>query len=138
MFAKTYGATTLGIDGRMIDVEVDVSPGLPGFELVGLPDTSVKESKERVRTAIRNSGIQLRQERVTVNLAPADVRRTVRGLICRSPSVSLYRMAWFLRRRCRVHSSLRNFLSTETAVRSLEFSALTMFAAVHTMIVEQG
>ena len=50
MFAKTYGAMTLGIDGRIIDVEVDVSPGLPGFELVGLPDTSVKESKERVRT----------------------------------------------------------------------------------------
>ena len=50
MFAKTYGATTLGINGRIIDVEVDVSPGLPGFELVGLPDTSVKESKERVRT----------------------------------------------------------------------------------------
>ena len=70
MFAKTYGATTLGIDGRIIDVEVDVSPGLPGFELVGLPDTSVKESKERVRTAIRNSGIQLRQERVTVNPCP--------------------------------------------------------------------
>ena len=43
MFAKTYGATTLGIDGRIIDVEADVSPGLPGFELVGLPDTSVKE-----------------------------------------------------------------------------------------------
>ena len=51
MFAKTYGATTLGIDGRIIDVEVDVSPGLPGFELVRLPDTLVKESKERVRTA---------------------------------------------------------------------------------------
>ena len=80
MFAKTYGATTLGIDGRIIDVEVDVSPGLPGFELVGLPDTSVKESKERVRTAIRNSGIQLRQERVTVNLAPADVRKDSSGL----------------------------------------------------------
>ena len=62
MFAKTYGTATLGIDGRIIDVEVDVSPGLPSFELVGLPDTSVKESKERVRTAVRNSGIQLRQE----------------------------------------------------------------------------
>ena len=48
MFAKTYGVTTLGIDGRIIDVEVDVSPGLPGFEVAGLPDTSVKESKERV------------------------------------------------------------------------------------------
>ena len=80
MFAKTYGATTLGIDGRIIDVEVDASFGLPGFELVGLPDTSVKESKERVRTAIRNSGFQLRQERVTVNLAPADVRKDSSGL----------------------------------------------------------
>ncbi len=48
MFARIYAATILGIDGRMIDVEVDVSPGLPGFELVGLPDTSVKESKGRV------------------------------------------------------------------------------------------
>ena len=52
LFSKTYGATTLGIDERIIDVEVDVSFGLPGFELVGLPDTSVKESKLpcRVRT----------------------------------------------------------------------------------------
>lgn len=80
MFAKTQGATTLGIDGRIIDVEVDVSNGLPGFELVGLPDASVKESKERVRTAIKNSGIALRQERVTVNLAPAEVRKDSAGL----------------------------------------------------------
>ena len=49
MFAKTYGATTLGIDGRMFDVEVDVSLGLPSFELVGLPDTSVKELTMFVR-----------------------------------------------------------------------------------------
>ncbi len=77
---KDLWCVPLGIDGRIIDVEVDVSPGLPGFELVGLPDTSVKESKERVRTAIRNSGIQLRQERVTVNLAPADVRKDSSGL----------------------------------------------------------
>ena len=49
MFARTYGATTLGIDVRMIDVELDVSPGLPGFEVVGLPDTSVKELTMFVR-----------------------------------------------------------------------------------------
>ena len=48
MFAKTYGATILGIDGRMIDVQVDVSPGLPSFELVGLPDTSVFERKYQI------------------------------------------------------------------------------------------
>ena len=77
---KDLWCVPLGIDGRIIDVEVDVSPGLPSFEPVGLPDTSVKESKERVRTAIRNSGIQLRQEQVTVNLAPADVRKDSSGL----------------------------------------------------------
>ncbi|WP_028128409.1 YifB family Mg chelatase-like AAA ATPase [Selenomonas sp. AE3005] len=80
MFARTYGATTLGVDGLLIDVEVDSAAGLPGFEIVGLADALVKEAKERVRTAIRNSGIQLRQEKVTINLAPADVRKDSAGL----------------------------------------------------------
>lgn len=80
MFAKTSGATTLGVDGRLIAVEVDVAGGLPGFDIVGLPDTAVKEAKERVRTAIRNSGLKLSPERVTVNLAPADVRKDSSGL----------------------------------------------------------
>ena len=59
MFAKTYGSTTLGVNGVLIDVEVDVSRGLPRFDIVGLPDAAVKEAKERVRTAIKNSGIRL-------------------------------------------------------------------------------
>ena len=80
MFARTYGATTMGVDGLIIDVEVDSAAGLPGFEIVGLPDAAVKEAKERVRTAIRNSGIQLRQEKVTINLAPADIRKDSSGL----------------------------------------------------------
>ncbi len=80
MFARTFGATTLGVDGLIIDVEVDAAAGLPGFDIVGLADALVKEAKERVRTAIRNSGIQLRQEKVTVNLAPADVRKDSSGL----------------------------------------------------------
>ncbi len=80
MFARTYGATTFGVDGLIIDVEVDSAAGLPGFNIVGLPDTSVKESKERVRTAIRNSGIRLRQENVTINLAPAAIRKDGAGL----------------------------------------------------------
>ena len=80
MFAKTYGATTLGVDGLIIDVEVDSASGLPGFDIVGLADTAVKESKERVRTAIRNSGIRLRQEKVTINLAPADIKKDSSGL----------------------------------------------------------
>ncbi|SFW47885.1 YifB family Mg chelatase-like AAA ATPase [Selenomonas ruminantium] len=80
MFARTFGATTLGVDGLIIHVEVDSAAGLPGFDIVGLADALVKEAKERVRTAIRNSGIKLRQEKVTINLAPADVRKDSSGL----------------------------------------------------------
>ena len=80
MYAKTYGATTMGVDGLLITVEVDCANGLPAFDIVGLPDTAVRESKERVRTAIKNSGIRLRQEKVTINLAPADIRKDSSGL----------------------------------------------------------
>ena len=80
MFAKACGAATLGINGVLIDVEVDCANGLPAFDIVGLPDTAVKESKERVRTAIRNSGIKLRQEKLTINLAPANLRKDSPGL----------------------------------------------------------
>ncbi|MBR6268690.1 MAG: ATP-dependent protease, partial [Selenomonadaceae bacterium] len=80
MYAKTYGATTMGVDGLIITVEVDSANGLPGFDIVVLPDTAVRESKERVRTAIKNSGIRLRQEKVTINLAPADIRKDSSGL----------------------------------------------------------
>ncbi|MBR1421627.1 MAG: YifB family Mg chelatase-like AAA ATPase [Selenomonadaceae bacterium] len=75
MYARTFGATTLGVDGMIITVEVDSSNGLPAFDIVGLPSGSVKEAKERVRTAIKNSGLYLKQERVTINLAPADIRK---------------------------------------------------------------
>ncbi|HHT63872.1 MAG: YifB family Mg chelatase-like AAA ATPase [Bacillota bacterium] len=64
-----------GMFGHPIQVEVDVSEGLPGFDIVGLPDTSVKESKERVRTAIKNSGYKFPMKRITVNLAPADLKK---------------------------------------------------------------
>jgi magnesium chelatase family protein len=80
LFARAKGAVTLGVDGIAVDVEVDVSFGFPAFDIVGLLDTSVKESKERVRTAIKNSGFKLKQERVTINLAPADVRKDSAGL----------------------------------------------------------
>ncbi|MBQ7515220.1 MAG: YifB family Mg chelatase-like AAA ATPase [Schwartzia sp.] len=80
MFARTYGATTLGVNGVLIGVEVDVSAGFPAFDVVGLLDTAVKESKERVRTAIKNSGIRIQQQKVTINLAPADIRKDSPGL----------------------------------------------------------
>lgn len=70
---KSYGL--IGIDGFLIDVEVDINNGLPGFETVGLPDTAVKESKERVRSAIKNSGFQYPMYRIIVNLAPANTKK---------------------------------------------------------------
>lgn len=64
-----------GLDGFLVDVQVDVSAGMPNWEVVGLPDATVKESKERVRTAIKNSGYEFQSRRVVINLAPADTRK---------------------------------------------------------------
>ena len=64
-----------GLEGYLIKVEVDTSAGLPSFDIVGLPDVSVKESKERVRTAIKNSGFELRSSKIIVNLAPAEIKK---------------------------------------------------------------
>ena len=75
MLASLRTAAVYGIDACPVQVEVDVSFGLPGFTMVGLPDTSVRESRDRVRSAIRNSGFEFPAHRITVNLAPADVRK---------------------------------------------------------------
>src|SRR3954462_1975737 len=75
MLACVRTAAVFGIDASTVDVEVDVSFGLPGFTMVGLPDPSVRESRDRVRSAIRNSGFEFPEHRVTVNLAPADIRK---------------------------------------------------------------
>jgi magnesium chelatase family protein len=75
MLARVCSACLAGVEAALVRVEVDVSQGLPTFATVGLPDPAVRESRERVRTAIRNSGFGVPLERVTVNLAPADVRK---------------------------------------------------------------
>jgi magnesium chelatase family protein len=75
MISRIATATNYGIDGIKIDVEVDLSYGLPAFNIVGLPETAVKESKERVRAAIKNAGFEFPGDRITINLAPADVRK---------------------------------------------------------------
>ena len=64
-----------GLEGYLIEVQVDVSGGLPCFEIVGLPDTSIREAKERVKTAIKNSGFELQSRRIIVNLAPANTKK---------------------------------------------------------------
>lgn len=80
MYAKLYGATLHGIDGCIITVEVDISQGLPVFDMVGLPNQSVKEARERVRAAIKNSGYDFPMRRIVVNLAPATIRKSSAGL----------------------------------------------------------
>ena len=75
MLANVHSCAIVGLDGKIVEVEVDIANGLPAFAIVGLPDTAVQEAKERVRAAIRNSGFTFPQKRITVNLAPADLRK---------------------------------------------------------------
>lgn len=80
MFAQSFGAVTFGLSGHIITVEVDISAHVPSFDIVGLPAAAVKESKERVRSAIRNSGYRFPVYKITVNLAPADLKKEGSGL----------------------------------------------------------
>ena len=80
MFSQTFGSTNLGLNGVLITVEVDIANGLPALDIVGLPDTAVRESKERVRAAIKNSGLEFPSRRITINLAPADLKKDSSGL----------------------------------------------------------
>ena len=75
MLATAQTCAVLGLDGYIVQAEVDISPGLPAFNIVGLPDTAVQEAKERVRAALRNSGCEFPLRRITVNLAPADLKK---------------------------------------------------------------
>ncbi len=75
MFACVKSAVLVGIDALLLDIEVDITTTIPSFTIVGLPDTSVSESKERVRSAINNSNFTFPRRRITVNLAPADIRK---------------------------------------------------------------
>ncbi|HEY8490419.1 MAG TPA: YifB family Mg chelatase-like AAA ATPase [Dehalococcoidia bacterium] len=75
MLANVLTCAVLGLDGEVVEVEVDIASGLPAFNIVGLPDAAVQEARERVRSAIRNSGGTFPQKRITVNLAPADLRK---------------------------------------------------------------
>jgi magnesium chelatase family protein len=75
VLARVWSAAILGIDAIKVGVEVDVSNGLPGVSLVGLPDTAVQESRERVKTAIKNAGASYPMKRIVINLTPADLRK---------------------------------------------------------------
>ena len=79
MFCETFCAAIQGIDGCMIQVEADVSDGLPCFSMVGFLASEVKEAKERVSIAIRNSGFRIPPKKITINLSPADFRKAGTG-----------------------------------------------------------
>jgi magnesium chelatase family protein len=80
MLAKVLSAALVGIDAHLIDVEVDISGGLPQFSVVGLPDATVRESRDRVRSALKNTGFHFPAKKITVNLAPAGIRKEGSGL----------------------------------------------------------
>jgi len=75
MFAKVFSANVFGLRAELVEVEADVSPGLPSFLIVGLPDKAIEESKERVKAALKNSGITTLSRKITINLAPADIKK---------------------------------------------------------------
>jgi len=79
MVASVLSCLLRGLQGQVVEVQVDVSSGKPGFQLVGLGDAGVKEARERVRSAIRNSLLPFPQQRLTVNLAPAELRKEGSG-----------------------------------------------------------
>ncbi|WP_051284140.1 magnesium chelatase domain-containing protein [Desulforegula conservatrix] len=79
MLSKVYSCALHGVDGKTIEVEIDISHGLPAYNTVGLPEAAVRESRERVRSALKNSGYRFPDDRITVNLAPADIRKEGTG-----------------------------------------------------------
>ena len=75
MLARVFSCAVVGLDGVIVEVEVDYTNGLPGMTIVGLPDAAVQESRERVQTAVKNAGLHFPRHRIVVNLAPASVRK---------------------------------------------------------------
>ena len=88
VFARVKSLGLLGIDGFLVDVEADLSQGLPGFDVVGLPGTAVRESRDRVRAAMKNGGFTYPVSRITVTLAPADIKKEGCSWPCCGPAGS--------------------------------------------------
>jgi len=109
MFSKVFSVSVNGLSGNKIAVELDVSNGMPAFNIVGLPDTAIQESKERVRSALKNSGFAFPSTRITVNLAPADIRK-------KGPSFDLPIAIGIL---CREHDFLEKYMKNSLFVGEL-------------------
>ena len=75
MIAKIFSSCVIGIEAHEVTVETDTGGGLPGINIVGLPDTAIKESRDRIKSAIRNSGFSFPTRKITINLAPAGIKK---------------------------------------------------------------
>ena len=75
MYSKTNTTSLIGLEGKLVEVESDITSGMPAFNIVGLPDSSIKESKDRVRVALVNSSYKFPAGRITINLSPADLKK---------------------------------------------------------------
>ena len=99
MIAKVYSVVVSGLDGQLVEVEVDIHNGMPAFIIVWLPDTAIQESRERVRSAIKNSDLPFPRTKITVNLAPADIKKT-------GPSFDLPIALGILQEECKIDQSI--------------------------------
>lgn len=79
MYSEVFSTTLIGLDAVVVNVEIDAGMGIPYFEMSGYLTTQVKEAKERVKVAIRNSGFELKPQRIVVNISPADIRKSGTG-----------------------------------------------------------
>ena len=75
MLSKIKSIRLNGLDGNLIEIQTDIGNGLPEFDIVGLPDTTVKEAKKRIKSAIKNSGIEFPNKKILINLAPANIKK---------------------------------------------------------------
>jgi magnesium chelatase family protein len=141
MLARITSAALLGIDAYLVDVETDIVNGLPTFATVGLPHGAVKEGRERVNSAIQNSGLLFPLRRITVNLAPADIRKEgsafdlpiALGILCATGQTSLERLAgWAVMGELGLEGDIRpvrGALSMALAARAAAFTGLILPAA---------
>lgn len=75
MLSKIKSIVLNGLDGNLVEIQTDISNGIPEFEIVGLPDTTVREAKKRIKAGIKNSGIEFPNKKILINLAPANIRK---------------------------------------------------------------
>ena len=82
MNKRVLSSSYIGVESFLVDVEVDISNGLPNFSIIGLGDTAISESKDRIRTALKNSGFKLEPKKIIVNLSPAGIKKEGAHLSC--------------------------------------------------------